>query len=113
MATPQLIQSPDKFVVGSRDRIAGTVKDIRDGAVVLNDFSGATLIIRAQINKRTAKSFAATFESDQTTFKGKYFYDPTPTDFDVAGSLELQAHVSLGGKTYKSTIVRREVEKSI
>lgn len=101
------------FVVGSQDQIRVTLKDRVAGVDSPIDLSGATVTLVARINDGAVKTWAATPDPDQTTYRGRATYELASTDIDEAGTLWLQAVIVAGGRTFKSRAITRKVEPAI
>lgn len=99
----------EPFVVGSQDRIAGTIYDRQGTSLVTADLSTASVALKASLNSGAASTWTCTVDPDQVTNRGQFYYDLKSTDIAAIGTLRLQAHVTIGSSVYKSRPVTSTV----
>jgi len=101
------------FVVGSEPILTGIAYDRTNLVRQAKDLTGAAIFVRAILNGGTVKIWNATANPDQVTNRGKFTYQMGSSDIDAVGIVELQAWVTLSGKTTKSGTVVEEAQRSL
>jgi hypothetical protein len=103
----------EQLVAGSEHLITGTIYD-RNAAGTLEalDLTGATLSVRVRQSDGTVKAISGTPDGDQVTNTGVFTAQIGPTDLTVTGTAHIQAWVTQGGRTYKSSHVKRAILES-